>query len=699
MPKPSDTDTKTLILAAAEQAFADLGFDAASLRHIIAVAGVNLAAVHYHFGSKEALIRAVFERRIGPLNAERLAMLDEIESKAGKKAPNLDSIIRALIEPALKLARDKRKGGPEVMRLFGRTIAEPSEEMQQMLHEQFGGVAQRFGTALARACPDLPEAVLIWRFHFMIGAMGHVMADPTKMKVFTGGKCDPNDTNEVVRQMTAFLAAGFRAPADKPTPKRAKRKKTKGSSLKAMAAGLLATVVTACSTTAPETTVRPPVEWSAGSQSGEVNDRWWESFGDSNLVQLVDEALLQNRDLKAMQARIDAAREQSRIAGADQLPNIDAGFGSSRQQQVFVGLPIPGAAGPLKTRYNTHTFNLIANWELDLWGRVRSARKAALAGYLAATDDLRGAQLSLIAQTVRGWIRLVEAEQQQNLAAQSAELFGRTSRTVRNRYERGLVSPLDLRLAVSSESSARSLVKLREVEANDARRQLEALLGRYPAGKIKPPSNLPPLREQIPAGLPSQLLERRPDLQAALWRLESATRRTSEAMANRLPRISLTASGGRTSNELDDLLDHDFSIWSIAANAAQPVFQGGRLRSNVRLKEAQAREAHENYESALLAAFREVETSLGNETLLRERETEQSKAAGEAKAAEILAAKRYQAGLEPFLVLLEAQRRSLDAESQLLSVQRNRMENRVALHLALGGGFAWDAGNKTSEDQ
>jgi outer membrane protein, multidrug efflux system len=688
MPTPSDPDTKTLILDAAEQAFADLGFDAASLRHIIAVAGVNLAAVHYHFGSKDALVRAVFDRRIGPLNAERLEMLDLIEKEAGKKAPQLDEIIRALIEPALKLARDPKKGGPDVMRLFGRMIAEPGEDLQRMIHDQFGGVTARFGFALAKACPDLPEAVLIWRFHFMIGAMGHVMADPTQMKLFTAGRCDPNDTEEVVRQMTSFLAAGFRAPADK-APKK-KKKTARSTGLKSLVVSALLLIGAGCSSSKPESTTVAPQVWTVATSAGKVADRWWESFGDTNLVGLVEEALVENHDLKAMKARIDAAMEQSRIIGADRLPSLDAQFGSQRQQQIFVGLPIPGAAGPLKTRSTAHTFNLVANWELDLWGRVRSSRQAALADYLAATDDLRGARLSLVAQTVRGWLRLVESRQQLGLASQTVQIFESTSRTVRDRYERGLVSPLDLRLALSSESSARALVQLRKSESNDARRQLEALLGRYPAGTLDPAIALPELIADVPAGLPSELLERRPDLQAAKWRVEAATQRTSEAKASLLPRISLTAGGGRTSSELGDLLDHDFSLWSIAGNAAQPIFQGGRLRSNVRLQKARARESFENYEAALLTAFREVETSLANESLLKEREFELGEAARQAKAAEKLAAERYRAGLEPFVTLLESQRRALDSEGQLLTVRRNRLDNRVALHLALGGGFDWD---------
>ncbi|MBM3758004.1 MAG: TetR/AcrR family transcriptional regulator [Acidobacteria bacterium] len=211
MGKLSEGDTKTLILDAAEQAFAELGFDAASLRRIISVAGVNLAAIHYHYGSKEALIEAVFARRVGPVNQARLERLDAIERRAGQGVLPLEEVIEALVGPALRLARDSAKG-PVVMRLYGRTVAEPGEHLQKMLSHQFGGVVKRFATALQRAVPELPRDALYWRMQFIIGAMGHLICDPQRLKLISGGLCDPSDPNTAIRQLVAFLAAGMRAP-------------------------------------------------------------------------------------------------------------------------------------------------------------------------------------------------------------------------------------------------------------------------------------------------------------------------------------------------------------------------------------------------------------------------------------------------------------------------------------------------------
>ncbi len=208
----AELDTKTLILDAAEQAFAELGFGSASLRHIIRSAGVNLAAVHYHFGSKEALVEAVFARRIGRLTQERLALLDACEARARGGPPPLEQVLEAFVGPALRLTTAPAQAGKAFVRLFGRTIAEPSEHLQTMLNEQFGTTITRFLAALQRALPALSPAELAWRFQFAVGAMGYLMADPQNLKSISAGLCDPSDTETAIRELVTFLAAGLRAP-------------------------------------------------------------------------------------------------------------------------------------------------------------------------------------------------------------------------------------------------------------------------------------------------------------------------------------------------------------------------------------------------------------------------------------------------------------------------------------------------------
>lgn len=431
-----------------------------------------------------------------------------------------------------------------------------------------------------------------------------------------------------------------------------------------------------------------PAAWAAPAATGAVAVAWWRSLDNPHLTAVIEEALAANPDLRAAAARVEAARAQARVAGAALQPQVDFGFDAARRQQVFVGLPIPGAGDqPLVTRFNNFAADFTVSWELDVWGRLRAGQGAALAEVQAVAADLAGARDSLAARTAQAWTALVEARHQLELARATATNFATLARQLRARYERGLRPALDLRLALANESAAQAAVAARQSQLDAAARQLEILLGRYPAGVIDVPVELVPLTAPVPAGLPSQLLERRPDLVAAERRLAATTARVREARAALLPRIALTGSAGRSSAELEDLLDNSFTLWSLAANLAQPLYQGGRLRANVRLAQVRSREATEHYLGTVLRAFGEVETALAAETHLARREIELAQAAEESRAAQRLAEDRYAAGLEPLVTLLEAQRRAYEAHSQLLAVRRARLDNRIQLHLALGGGF------------
>lgn len=204
-------DTKRDILDAAEQLFAARGPHAASLRQIIGRARVNLAAVHYHFGSKESLLRAVMARRLVPLNAERLALLEEQERTHGRRIIPLEKVLAALVGPALRLSRNPKKGGGVFMQLLGRCFMEPDPKIQAMLDRQLQEVASRFIPALQRALPKLKTEDFFWRVHFLVGAMAHTMADAERLRTFSGGLCDPDDTEAMIEQLVNFLSAGFKA--------------------------------------------------------------------------------------------------------------------------------------------------------------------------------------------------------------------------------------------------------------------------------------------------------------------------------------------------------------------------------------------------------------------------------------------------------------------------------------------------------
>jgi len=421
-------------------------------------------------------------------------------------------------------------------------------------------------------------------------------------------------------------------------------------------------------------------------------EAWWRELGDPRLEELIPEALEHNRDLAAAAARVEAAAAEARIAGAALRPRAGAGLDAGRRRQNFIGFPIPGGGGEvLSTTTTTFDAGLDVAWEVDLWGRLRAAEAAALAGLQASAAEREAARLAIAGETARAWFGLLEAAHQLELARAEADNRRRTTERIRRRYELGLRPALDLRLALATQAAAEAAVPARAQALDAARRRLELLVGRYPAGAAGPAADaappLPAPPAPVPAGLPAALIARRPDLAAAERRLAAAGLAVEQARAALYPQLRLTGSAGRVSGELGDLLDSDFSVWGLAAGLLQPLFEGGRLRAGVDLAAARRAEAVAGFGDAAALAFAEVESALAAEALLADLAAALERAAAEAAAARDLAAERYDAGLTDYLTVLETQRGALQAESGLLEARRRRLEARVDLHLALGGGF------------
>ncbi|MGE3172448.1 MAG: efflux transporter outer membrane subunit [Planctomycetota bacterium] len=460
-------------------------------------------------------------------------------------------------------------------------------------------------------------------------------------------------------------------------------------------------VLAACAGTPPpaaevELPTAIPAAWQAPGATAEaapaaaaapLPERWWTQFGDARLDACVDAALQHNQDLAAAAARVLAAHEQAVIAGAPRLPQLDASFDAARSRRVFVGFPFGGGGVPSSTT-TTFGLGLNASWELDVWGRLRAAEGAALAAVQAEAADFAGARQSLIAQTCKAYFALVEARQQRALAEATVTAFAATAEDVRDRFRRGVRPALDTMQADGSLQSAQADVARRRQQEQVAARQLEVLLGRYPAARQDSAAVLSTDLPAVPAGLPSELLGRRADLAAAERRLAAAGCRVDAARAALYPRLSLTASGGTNSEELGDLLDDAFRVWTLGANLLQPLFHGGALRAEAARTEAERLQALFGYGGALLRAFAEVEDALAASAWLRDQQQAAAAAATSAAGARDLARERYQLGLIDFLAVLDGQQRAFTAESARIAVLRQQLDNRVELILALGGGFA-----------
>ena len=408
---------------------------------------------------------------------------------------------------------------------------------------------------------------------------------------------------------------------------------------------------------------------------------WWQDLGDSTLARVIEEGLTGNHDLAAATHRIDMVVAQARIVGAASQPQVAVSADGNRSRRNFIGFPIGPAVGGVVAA------SLLVSWEVDLWGRMRAGQKAALADVGAAQADLAGAHLSLAAQIAHLYFAVIEGQHQLDLAASTVTSQERSARQIEDRYNRGLRTSLDLRLARSSAASARAAAVARRVQLDGSTRQLEILLGRYPAATFSAARDLPQIAAPVPVGLPAELLARRPDLAAGERRLTAAELRIDEARRSLLPRISLTASGGRSSEALGDLLDGDYSVWNLVTNISQPLLQGGRLRAQVELASSHAEATRAEYAAVALRAFAEVESTLAREAALVEQQIAMQVAVDEAGAAERLADERYARGLSDYIALLESQRRAFEARSQLLSIRRQRLDARIDLYVALGGGF------------
>ncbi len=442
--------------------------------------------------------------------------------------------------------------------------------------------------------------------------------------------------------------------------------------------------------------VPAPETWEAGETTPEVvEDSWWKTLGDPELEAIVQEAVRNNRDLRAAAARLETALIQAQIAGAGRLPTSGFSLNRNQRRQNFIGFPIPGSEDRvLSTTFTSLGASFDVNWEADLWGRIRSAETEAQVLAQAQEADLSAARLSIAAQTAKSWFASSEAQLQLQLARETVESYETSARWIRNRFEAGLRPALDLRLILSELSGAEALISQRKEQYERVVRQIEVLAGRYPSGRLTGSDLLPRLTTPVPAGLPSQLLDRRPDLIAAQRRLLAADHRIAQAQTELYPRLNLTTTGGTSTKSLLDLLNGDFAVWSLLGNLTQPLFQGSRLRRQVETAESVSQENLENYASAVLRAFAEVESALAAEGELNQQLDDLEESASQAQAALSLAQDRYRQGLSDVLQVLITQRRVFSSQSQVLALRRSLLDNRINLHLALGGGFDQTGGTQ-----
>ena len=417
--------------------------------------------------------------------------------------------------------------------------------------------------------------------------------------------------------------------------------------------------------------------WQTATAAGPVQVGWIDSFNDPVLSRLVREAQANNPSLRAAAASVEQARALARQAGANLTPDINLTAGAGRGGR-FESDNAPG---------NQFDVGLQVGWELDLWGRIRSGTAQAAASAQAAEADYRFAQYSLAANTAIAYFTAIEANVQTSIAQNNLSVLERTQGIVDAQFAEGLASAQDVALSRTDLASAREQVVTLEGAQRSALRALELLLGRYPAADIEVREALPDAPESPPAGVPSELLERRPDLIAAERQVAAAFNATNQAKAARLPSLSLTGNLGGSSSELSDVLNPANVAWNIGTSLLAPIFDGGRLRENVTIATAEQEASLAQYADAALRSFSDVETALDQGVVLDQREQALHEAVDQASEAYRLADLRYREGETSLLDLLTIQQRELATRSNRSSVQRLLLEQRISLHLALGGSW------------
>ncbi len=418
--------------------------------------------------------------------------------------------------------------------------------------------------------------------------------------------------------------------------------------------------------------------WQAGRdvEPRLVDDGWLASFQDPELSQLVEEALQNNRDLQSSAAKVAEAEARARQAGADLLPTVDLAAGST-------GSGTANSSGVQKN----FNLGLQVSWEVDLWGRIRSQTQAQALDAIAAAADFEFARQSVAAQVAESWFVTMGNKLQLALDEDVLGVERGTQDVVKARVDAGAVSQVDLNVARADVARAQESVVRNQGNLAEAIRSLEVLLGRYPAAELNVATELIPLPGPVPAGLPSELLERRPDLIARDRQVAAAFNRTQSARAARLPRLALTGEVGGASGSLGSILNPSNVVWNLGANLLAPIFDGGRRQAEVEISTAQQKQALAAYASTALTAFQEVETALANEQVLKVREERLRVVVEELAEAVRITNLRYQAGEIDLLSLNQVKKQYFASRNDLLQVQVERLKQRVNLHLALGGSF------------
>jgi len=416
-----------------------------------------------------------------------------------------------------------------------------------------------------------------------------------------------------------------------------------------------------------------PDKWVSPAGPGDTTDNWLTSFHDDQLTAAVAEAITNNPDVQVGAARVEQAMLYAKLAGAQLYPSVDLlakGGGG-------LGGDSTGLTGAV----------LRAAWELDLWGRVRYGRAAAREDARSAEADFEYARQSMAAAVAKSWFLATEAGLQAEVARGSIREGDQLVSLAETRSRVGVGNDEDVYVARANVGTYRDTLRELEQARENAIRALELLMGHYPAAAAAVTPQLPGQPDVVPSGLPSTLLERRPDVIAAERRVAAAFNRVHEAKAARLPSISLTGGVSAISSDLFLLKNRDNPVWNYGASLLMPLFRGGALKTQVEIRTAEQKQAVAAYASVGLRAFGEVETALSAENAARERERILAQTLADNQRAYDVVQTQFKVGSTDLRYVSQRQLALNATRSGLVRMQAEQRVQRINLHLALGGSF------------
>jgi outer membrane protein, multidrug efflux system len=422
---------------------------------------------------------------------------------------------------------------------------------------------------------------------------------------------------------------------------------------------------------------------------------WWEGFGDPVLNGLIQEALKENKDLKIAAARVDQYLGALDATRSQFFPQIGGTASVSRQKDTETG-PTPFPSGVSST-YNTHQAYLSVSWEIDIWGRIRRATEAARADVLASEEGRRAVILSLATNVANGYLTLRAQDRQLEIARETEKAYAETLRLFNLRYKYGTISRLELSQVESQYESARQAIPQYQLLIAQQENLLSTLIGRNP-GSIPRGRTIDELGPVgIPEGLPSVLLERRPDILKAEQNLVAANARIGAAKALYFPTISLTGILGSASAELSKLFEGPSTIWSAGAAAAGSIFTFGGISGQVKQAEAFQQQAFYQYLQTVQNAFREVEDALAGTVRGRERLSAQGRQIDALKSYARTARLQYEGGTANYFLVLDADRSLFNAQLSYVETQTSIFTSLINIYKAMGGGWVTEADRRIAE--